>query len=149
MAIDERFERIHHRAVARCRVEHQEIRVLRGEHRVQLRRVGCRTQGVGIPEHRPEMSEEMAREEGDDVQEDREKDCEAGRVWRMSQNAGFLSQNAGLRDASRPYVRGSRSNSPPAYPGVAHVPPPAHPARRRARLVRRHRLRHGFHGPAA
>jgi hypothetical protein len=29
----------------------------------------------------------------------------------MSQNAGFLSQNAGLRDASRPYVRGSRSIS--------------------------------------
>jgi hypothetical protein len=45
------------------------------------------------------MAEEMAREEGDDVQEDREEDREAGRVWRMSQNAGFLSQNAGLRDA--------------------------------------------------
>lgn len=57
---------------------------------MQLRRIGCRTQGVGIPEYGPEMSEEMAREEGDDVQESREEDREAGRVWRMSQNAGFF-----------------------------------------------------------
>jgi len=104
---------------------------------------------VGIPEHGAEMAEEMAREEGDDVQEDREKEREAGRVWRMSQNAGFLSQNAGLRDAPRPYVRDSHSNSLSAYPGAAHVPPPTDSRCCHAFLDRRHCVRHGFDRSAA
>lgn len=116
---------------------------------MQLRCVGGRAQGVRAPEHGPEMSEEMPREEGYDVQEDREVNRKAGRVWRMSQNAGFLSQNAGLRDVPRPYVRGSRSTSPFAYPGVAHVPPPTDPPRRHDRLPCRHRVRHSYHGSAA
>ena len=50
-----------------------------------------------IPEHDTQMGEEAGWEKGEDEH--------VKRVGGVSQTPGFLSQNAGLRDVPRPYVR--------------------------------------------
>ena len=98
MPRDDLFDRLRLDAVAHRRIDDQQVASPDTKQRMQLRRVRRRIQGMGCPRAR------SGGARGDDGGGGRRRAKRGACGW-VSQKPGFLSQNAGLRDAPRPYVR--------------------------------------------